>query len=219
MYKFLIADDHPLFREALIHVINTSLSTPEILEAGSFDEALKFAIEHEDTDLILLDINMPGMNGLDGLYHLRQQAPTIPIAIISADEEKQTVLQAMDQGAVGFIAKSSSRYEMSHAIELILQGEVYLPASIMRQPTTTPLAKAKVKLPLEQLYSLTRKQLLVLQRMVEGDSNKQIAAHLNIAETTVKAHVSAILSKLDAQNRVQAILAASEVDFSQLIRR
>lgn len=218
MHTFLIADDHPLFREALIHVINSSLNEPVILEAGSFDEALQLAIEHEDADLILLDINMPGMNGLEGLYHLRQQAPTIPIAIISADEEKQTVLQAMNQGAIGFIAKSSSRDEMSHAIELILQGEVYLPASIMRQ-STTPQPKAKAKLPFEQLYSLTRKQLLVLQRMVEGDSNKQIAAHLNIAETTVKAHVSGILSKLDVQNRVQAILAASDVDFSHLIRR
>lgn len=219
MHKLLIADDHPLFREALMHVIDTALNTPEILEAGTFEEALAIAIDHDDTDLILLDINMPGMNGLDGLYRLRQQAPTIPVVIISAEEDKQTVLHAMDQGAAGFIAKSSSRSEMSNALKLIMQGEVYIPASIMRQSTTSPQTKSKIKLPLDQLYSLTRKQLLVLERMVQGDSNKQIAAHLNVAETTVKAHVSAVLAKLGAQNRVQAILAANDVDFATLIRR
>lgn len=219
MHKLLIADDHPLFREALMHVIDTALNTPDILEAGTFEEALALAIDHDDIDLILLDINMPGMKGLDGLLRLRQQAPTIPVVIISAEENKQTVLQAMDQGAAGFIAKSSARSEMSHALALIMQGEVYIPASIMRQTRTIQTPKSTNKLPPDQFYRLTRKQLLVLERMIQGDSNKQIAAHLNVAETTVKAHVSGVLAKLGAQNRVQAILAANDVDFTRLIRR
>ena len=217
MYTFLIADDHPLFREALQHVIDTTFTGANVLQAGCFDEAVSYAQVQDEIDLVLLDINMPGMNGLQGLFHLRQLMPTLPIAIISADEQKHTVLQAMEQGAVGFIAKSACRTDMSQAITQILQGQVYLPASIMRQhhPSST---QTKPTLPLEQLYSLTRKQLLVLQRMVEGDSNKQIAAHLNIAETTVKAHVSGILSKLNVQNRVQAILLATDIDFSTLIK-
>lgn len=219
MHKLLIADDHPLFREALIDVIQSALATTDVLEAGNFAETLSLALTHDDTDLVLLDLNMPGMNGLEGLLHLRQQAPTLPVVIISAEEDKQTVLKAIDQGAAGFIAKSSPRHEMSHAIQAILKGDVYLPSSIMRQQTSGNTAKHKSKLPLDQLYQLTRKQLLVLERMVEGDSNKQIAAHLNIAETTVKAHVSAILSKLGVNNRVQAILAASEVDFTAFNRR
>lgn len=219
MHTLLIADDHPLFREALMHVIDTALTAPEILEAGTLDDTLTLATAHEEIDLILLDINMPGMHGLEGLSRLRQQAPTIPVVIISAEEDKQTVLRALDQGAAGFIAKSSAREEMTSALQQILEGEVYLPASIMRQSPALVHSKPKPQLSLDLLFSLTRKQLLVLERMVQGDSNKQIAAHLNIAETTVKAHVSAILSKLGVHNRVQAILAASELDFSTLTRR
>ncbi|KDE40256.1 MAG: response regulator [Nitrincola lacisaponensis] len=219
MHTLLIADDHPLFREALMHVIDTALTAPEILEAGTLDDTLTLATAHEEIDLILLDINMPGMHGLEGLSRLRQQAPTIPVVIISAEEDKQTVLRALDQGAAGFIAKSSAREEMTSALQQILEGEVYLPASIMRQSPALVHSKPKPQLSPDLLFSLTRKQLLVLERMVQGDSNKQIAAHLNIAETTVKAHVSAILSKLGVHNRVQAILAASELDFSTLTRR
>lgn len=220
MIKLLIADDHPLFREALINVISVALFQPEIIESGTLDDALALADEHEDMDLILLDINMPGMHGLEGLTALRRKAPTIPVVIISAEEEKQTVLKAMDLGAAGFIAKSAAREEMATALQQILQGEVYLPASIMRKTQGPPLSlQARPSLTMELLFSLTRRQLLVLERMAKGESNKQIANHLNIAETTVKAHVSAILAKLGVNNRVQAILAASDLDFSTIIRR
>ncbi|WP_417584269.1 response regulator [Nitrincola sp.] len=221
MIKLLIADDHPLFREALINVISAALTNPEIIEAGTLDDALVLAQAHEDMDLILLDINMPGMHGLDGLSALRREAPTIPVVIISAEEDKQTVLKALNQGAAGFIAKSAARDEMATALQQILQGEVYLPASIMRKTQETPLPTTQTRpsLSMELLFSLTRRQLLVLERMVKGESNKQIATHLNIAETTVKAHVSAILAKLGVNNRVQAILAANDLDFSTIIRR
>ncbi|QEW07958.1 response regulator transcription factor [Nitrincola iocasae] len=220
MIKLLIADDHPLFREALINVINAALCDPKIIEAGTLDDALVLAQAHEDMDLILLDINMPGMHGLEGLSALRREAPTIPVVIISAEEDKQTVLKALDQGAAGFIAKSAARDEMATALQQILQGEVYLPASIMRKTQESPLpAQTRPSLSMELLFSLTRRQLLVLERMVKGESNKQIATHLNIAETTVKAHVSAILAKLGVNNRVQAILAANDLDFSTIIRR
>lgn len=220
MHKILIADDHPLFREAICNVIAAGFPGSELLETSDLDSALTVAREHDDLDLILLDLNMPGMNGLNGLISLRNESPSIPVVIVSAEEDKQVVLQAITYGAVGFITKSSPRAQMTEAIVQILAGDVYLPSDIIRSnriitrrtPDEAPLSP-------ELLYALTRKQLLVLERMAKGESNKQIAYHLDIAETTVKAHVSAILRKLNVSNRVQAILSAVDVDFSAYLRR
>lgn len=221
-YKILIADDHPLFREAISSVIASGFEGSEILETDDLDSALIIAKENDDLDLILLDLNMPGMHGLNGLITLRNEAPTIPVVIVSAEEEKQVVLQAITYGAVGFITKSSPRVKMTEAIQQILNGNVYLPSDIIRTgKESTGRRRRNEDNPVspELLNSLTRRQLLVLERMSKGESNKQIAYNLNIAETTVKAHVSAILRKLSVHNRVQAILSASDVDFSQYLKR
>jgi DNA-binding NarL/FixJ family response regulator len=164
---------------------------------------------------------MPGMHGLNGLVNLRNEAPTIPVVIVSAEQDKQVVLQAITYGAVGFITKSSPRKQMTEAIEQILNGNVYLPSDIIRsqKPTTRRSSHDGPRFPPELLQALTRKQLLVLERMAKGDSNKQIAFTLEIAETTVKAHVSAILRKLNVHNRVQAILSTGDIDFSAYLRR
>ncbi|WP_304641336.1 response regulator [Pseudomonas sp.] len=220
MYKILIADDHPLFREAICNVIGTGFPGAELLETSDLDSALALAQEHDDLDLVLLDLNMPGMHGLNGLITLRNECPSIPVVIVSAEEDKQVVLQAITYGAVGFITKSSPRAQMTEAIQQILAGNVYLPSDIIRaNRTITRRNPEEHPISPELLYALTRKQLLVLERMAKGESNKQIAYHLDIAETTVKAHVSAILRKLNVHNRVQAILSASEVDFSAYLRR
>lgn len=220
MYKILVADDHPLFREAICNVISTGFPGAELIETNDLDSALLIAQGQDDLDLILLDLNMPGMHGLNGLITLRNESPSIPVVIVSAEEDKQVVLQAITYGAVGFITKSSPRAEMTKAIEQIMAGNVYLPSDIIRSTrvVTRRLPEEHPVTP-ELLYALTRKQLLVLERMAKGESNKQIAYHLEIAETTVKAHVSAILRKLNVHNRVQAILAASDVDFSSYLRR
>ena len=221
-YKILIADDHPLFREAISSVIASGFEGSEILETDDLDSALIIAKENDDLDLILLDLNMPGMHGLNGLITLRNEAPTIPVVIVSAEEEKQVVLQAITYGAVGFITKSSPRVKMTEAIQQILNGNVYLPSDIIRTgKESAGRRRRNDENPVspELLSSLTRRQLLVLERMSKGESNKQIAYNLNIAETTVKAHVSAILRKLNVHNRVQAILSASDVDFSQYLKR
>lgn len=220
MYKILIADDHPLFREAIHNVIRDGFPDSEILETADLDSALALTEEHDDLDLVLLDLNMPGMHGLNGLINLRNEAPTIPVVIVSAEQDKQIVLQAITYGAVGFITKSSPRAQMTEAIEQILNGNVYLPSDIIRsQKPTTRHHHSEPSIPPELLQALTRKQLLVLERMTKGESNKQIAYNLDIAETTVKAHVSAILRKLNVHNRVQAILSASDIDFSSYLRR
>lgn len=221
-YKILIADDHPLFREAISSVIASGFEGSEILETADLDSALEITQENDDLDLILLDLNMPGMHGLNGLITLRNEAPTIPVVIVSAEEDKQIVLQAITCGAVGFITKSSPRPQMTEAIQQILNGNVYLPSDIIRTGKESTQRRTRNEENLispELLGSLTRRQLLVLERMAKGESNKQIAYNLNIAETTVKAHVSAILRKLGVHNRVQAILSAGDVDFSQYLKR
>lgn len=222
MYTILIADDHPLFREAIQSVIATAYPNSKILETENLDDALLLTESYDDLDLILLDLNMPGMNGLNGLIAMRNEFPTIPVVIVSAEDDKQIVLQAITCGAIGFISKSSPRKQMTEALEQIFKGNIYLPPDIIRQvqdPSKRNNKSNNLQIPSELLMSLTRRQLLVLERMVTGESNKQIAYELNIAETTVKAHVSAILSKLGVHNRVQAILAASDVNFSNYLRR
>ena len=221
-YKILIADDHPLFREAISSVIASGFEGSEIIETDDLDSALDITRENDDLDLILLDLNMPGMHGLNGLITLRNEAPTIPVVIVSAEEDKQVVLQAITYGACGFITKSSPRAQMTEAIQQILNGNVYLPSDIIRTGKESNTRRSRNEdnpISPELLNSLTRRQLLVLERMSKGESNKQIAYNLNIAETTVKAHVSAILRKLGVHNRVQAILSASDVDFSQYLKR
>ncbi|EXF45647.1 DNA-binding response regulator AgmR [Pseudomonas sp. BAY1663] len=203
MYKILIADDHPLFREAIHNVIRDGFPDSEILETADLESALALTLEHDDLDLVLLDLNMPGMHGLNGLINLRNEAPTIPVVIVSAEQDKQIVLQAITYGAVGFITKSSPRAQMTEAIEQILNGNVYLPSDIIRSQKSASrhAHHNEPSIPPELLQALTRKQLLVLERMTKGESNKQIAYNLDIAETTVKAHVSAILRKLNVHNR------------------
>lgn len=222
VYTILIADDHPLFREAISSVIASGFEGSEILETDDLDSALDITREGDDLDLILLDLNMPGMHGLNGLITLRNEAPTTPVVIVSAEEDKQVVLQAITYGAVGFITKSSPRSEMTQAIQQILNGNVYLPSDIIRTGKESNIRRNRQEenpISPELLNSLTRRQLLVLERMSKGESNKQIAYNLNIAETTVKAHVSAILRKLSVHNRVQAILSAGDVDFSEYLKR
>jgi len=221
MYKILIADDHPLFREAIANVISDGFPGSEVMETADLESALALTQHHDDLDLILLDLNMPGMHGLNGLINLRNEAPTIPVAIVSAEQDKQIVLQAVMYGAVGFISKSSPRVQMTEALEQILNGNVYLPSEIIHSQKTAPRRSTNSApgFAAELLLALTRKQLLVLERMTKGESNKQIGYVLEIAETTVKAHVSEILRKLNVQNRVQAILSAGDIDFSAYLRR
>ncbi len=222
MYKLLIADDHPLFREAIADVIRARYPDADILQAEDLDTAVRLAEDFDDLDLILLDLNMPGMHGLNGLMQLRNESPSIPVVIISAEEDKSVVLQAMTYGAVGFIIKSLPREKMTSALEQVLAGQVYLPSDVIRADDSRPRQhrrQEESQIAPETLNTLTRRQLLVLERMASGESNKQIAYNLCIAETTVKAHVSAILRKLNVHNRIQAALSAGNIDFSQYLKR
>lgn len=222
MLNIFIADDHPLFRDAISSVIHERFPGARLGESDDFPSALA-ALQTstaDEWDILLLDLNMPGMDGLHGLLHIRNELPALTVVIVSADSDRQTILQAMNFGAAGFIPKSSSRNQMADAIDKVLQGEVYVPPDILRHTApSSPVTGTSHRLDNNALQALTRKQLQVLERMTQGESNKQIAHHLNIAETTVKTHVSAILRQLGAQNRVQAILAAKQLDFTPYLRR
>ncbi|MBQ0713224.1 MAG: response regulator transcription factor [Porticoccus sp.] len=222
MNHILIADDHPLIREAIGSAISKKFEDTQIAETYDLDSTLEYAEKNPDIDLILLDLNMPGMNGLNGIVNLRSAHPDIPLVILSAEENKNIILQAVTYGAVGFITKSMPREKITEAISQILNGQIYLPPDIIRQSsaqTTSTNHENTGSIDPKLISSLTRRQLVVFKYMAKGDSNKQIGYELHIAETTVKAHVSAILRKLKVHNRLKAVLCASSVNFDQYMRQ
>ncbi|AVI62489.1 LuxR C-terminal-related transcriptional regulator [Halomonas sp. GFAJ-1] len=215
MYSLLVADDHPLFRDALQAVVGAGLTDTQLLEADSLAAAMECIEAHEGLDLLLLDLSLPDTEGLAGLKTLRDTCPWLPVAIVSAHQERQLVLDAIALGAVGYIPKSTPREQLLAALTQILQGQLYLPADVMRRPPPpnvprSPGLEAKSEERQTRLARLTGKQRHVLRCMAQGMSNKQIARELSIAETTVKTHVSAILRKLGATSRVHAIVIASD---------
>lgn len=208
-YTLVVADDHPLFREAIGAVIEAGLPGCRLLEAESLTHALQQARRHPDIDLLLLDLDLPDANGLSGLTQLREAMPQLPIAIVSAQQDRRIVLDAIGLGAVGYIPKSTPRTALLEALSHMLAGQVYLPPDIMRRSPATPAHSQPNTTPVAPIDSLTEKQREVLALMARGHSNKQIAREMDIAETTVKTHVSAILRKLGVTSRVQAIVALS----------
>ncbi|MDY7114998.1 response regulator transcription factor [Halomonas sp. SSL-5] len=214
MTTLMVADDHPLFREAIAAVIAAGLPDSTLLEADSLAQAMREARRHEASlDLLLLDLGLPDAAGLDGLARLRDALPALPVAILSAEQDRRTVLEAIDLGAVGYIPKSTPRDDLLAALERILEGHLYLPPQVMRRPP--PARPDSSPAPLDdRLTRLTDKQLEVLEALGHGASNKGIARKLGIAETTVKTHVSAILRRLGVTSRVQAVLLAGELDLA-----
>ncbi|WP_372770889.1 response regulator transcription factor [Pseudoalteromonas sp.] len=208
MSKFLIADDHPLFREALKGALNGSFADLEIFESENFDTTLNVLEQQQELDLLLLDLHMPGSGDLYGLIRIREDYPDLPIAVISGTEDIQVVSKVMSYGALGFIPKSSSSAEIAEAIEEILDGETWLPTSMADKVGEVIEQDAELA---QQVASLTPQQYKVLSYLHEGLLNKQIAYELNISEATVKAHITAIFRKLGVYNRTQAVLIASKL--------
>ena len=209
--SFIIADDHPLFRGALRAAITGAFAAAEIHEAGSI-EALVAQIEKSpETDLILLDLAMPGVRGFSGLLLLRAQHPGIPVVVVSAHEEAEVVRRCLEFGASGFIPKTTDVEVMRGAIRTILDGGTWTPPDLNiggdPDDETTDLVR--------RLASLTPQQVRVLMMLSDGLMNKQIAYELTISEATVKAHVSAILQKLDVDSRTQAVIAAARIEEGQ----
>ncbi len=203
--RFIIADDHPLFRDALKQILARDMPDVELAEAGTLDEVVA-AVEEKDTDLILLDLKMPGVQGFSGLIYLRAQFPDIPVVVVSASEETAIIRRAISFGASGFIPKSASAEQMQAALRAVLAGEVAVPEDVSLEEDEEAGDMAR------RLSTLTPQQMRVLMMLREGLLNKQIAYELGVSEATIKAHVSAILQKLGVESRTQAVIAASRVD-------
>ncbi len=205
----LIADDHPLFRVALRQVVETTLPGAAIAEASSLDE-VEPIVGSDELELVLLDINMPGMNGFSGLVHLRNVFPSAPVIVVSADESIETIRQAMTLGAWGFIPKSMNGTEMAAAVAQVLAGEIFVPVDLAYDAPGEGVPGIDEEFR-KGYAALTPQQRKVLEMLVLGKSNKVIAFEMGVVEGTVKSHVSAILRKLKVNSRTQAVLNAAKL--------
>lgn len=208
--KILLADDHVLFREGVGFVLE-GLGLPDlhVIEVGNFAQAEQMLRKNPDVGLVLLDLSMPGMDGLAGLQLLRRQVADIPVIVLTASEEPRHVRRAMEGGARGYITKSSSSSSMLEGIRTVLAGGIYVSPQLtlaMPEPEQRTTAKAT-----QMLGQLTPRQVDVLLMLRKGKSNKEIGRELNLAEITVKMHVTAILKALGVQNRTQAAIVADQL--------
>lgn len=216
--KIVIADDHALVRAGLTAALRELPDGFEVLEAKNVSQVRELTAKHRNIVCVLLDLKMPGMEGLSGLRTVHKENPQIPVAILSGFVEPREVREALDIGAAGYISKAASNEVVVGAIELILAGGVYLPPVLLEdfEPDASGAA-----LPESQrrgaswrngrgggMARLTARQTEVFERLRQGKSNKEIARNLGLSEGTVKKHVSAILSALDVTSRTKAICAA-----------
>ena len=202
------ADDHPLFREALVHAVKRRVDGARIVEAESL-ESLQQAVDgNPDADLLLLDLQMPGVKGFSALAYLRNKHESLPTVVVSAFEQEEIVRRAISHGASGYIPKSSPISVMETAICAVLEGEVWLPDGIGLSDEALPSKAASIA---ALIGTLTPHQFRVLLMLGEGLMNKQIAYQLGVSEATIKAHVTAILRKLRVTNRTQAVVAVQQL--------
>jgi DNA-binding NarL/FixJ family response regulator len=211
--KFLLVDDHTLIREALRGVLRELDEGAAIFEAARWSEATRLLEEHSDLALLLLDLGLPDRDGFAALEEARARHPKVPIVILSGSCDRASVVKALDLGAVGFIPKSGEREVMLSALRLVFSGGVYIPPEILSRseapPRAAPLPGRRMEGSAPTLpgdLGLTARQVEVLALMMRGKSNKAICRILNLAEPTVKNHVTAILKALKASNRTEAVI-------------
>ena len=216
--KFLVVDDHVLIREALRGVLREIEEQATILEAANSLQAMRLVELHPDLAFILLDIGLPDRDGFTVLTELRQRYPAISVVILSGNNDRNSVVKALDLGALGFIPKSGQREVMLNALRLVFSGGIYIPPEILGKPGGLAEAPAPAPVPGETAIrgtptpaelGLTARQLEVLALIMRGKSNKAICRALSLAEPTVKNHVTAILKSLKANNRTEAVIAAN----------
>jgi DNA-binding NarL/FixJ family response regulator len=209
--KILVVDDHVLIREALRGVLKELRSDAEVLEACDGRQARQLATEHADIGLVLLDLNLPDADGFSMLAELRERYPGTSVVVLSAQQDRGSVVKALDLGALGFIPKSAPREVMLAALELVFAGGLYIPPEILTAqgaaPAQTQPSAARAS---PRDLGLTERQLEVLALMMRGKSNKAICRVLDVAEPTVKNHVTAIFKALKVTNRTEAVIAVIE---------
>ncbi len=212
MSKFIVADDHPLFRNAISQVLQTMGGEQEIVEAQDMASLQIKLSDHPDTDLVLLDLHMPGAHGFSALAYVQGHCGKMPVLVVSANEKTDIIQRAVEFGARGFLPKSSGVTTILEAIQTVLQGDIWLPAQTGARGL--PLSQSEQQL-MAGIASLTPQQFLVLTMLAEGLLNKQIAYELDVTEATIKAHMTAIFRKLGVRSRTQAVLAIGKLNLEE----
>jgi DNA-binding NarL/FixJ family response regulator len=207
----LIADDHPLFREALKLAVGHVLPGCVIHEADSVASLFAALEKVPQLDLLLLDLNMPGAQGFSALVQARAHYPAVPIIVISGRDDSRIVERTQAHGAAGFVPKSSPPDAIGEAVKAVQHGELWFP----RKSVSTAVLDHSEADAATRLATLTPQQFRVLSMVSGGLLNKQIAAELNVSEATIKAHMTAIMQKLGAGNRTQAVLMAQRLSLDQ----
>jgi DNA-binding NarL/FixJ family response regulator len=203
--KILLVDDHALIRDALRGVIRDLMNDASVLEASDCRQAMRLIQDHPDLHLILLDLNLPDRNGFAVLAELRQRYATMSVVVLSSINDRDSVLRALNLGALGFIPKSAPREVMVNALRLVFSGGIYVPPEALAPVETKETKPARPASPAD--VGLTARQIEVLALMMRGKSNKAISRLLDMAEPTVKHHVTAILKALRSANRTEAVIA------------
>ncbi|MCF7223120.1 response regulator transcription factor [Marilutibacter chinensis] len=218
MSSLLIADDHPLFRAALRQAAADAVAGAQVREADTLEAVLSALDDAPDTDLVLLDLHMPGNHGLAGLAAIRAQYPGVAVVVVSANDDPRVVRRALDHGAAGYLPKSAGLDELRDAIRAVLACEQWLPASLRGAVARTESTRADADLA-ARLASLSPQQFRVLTLVAQGLLNKQIADRLDVQERTVKAHLSAIFERLGVRNRTQAGVVLRELELADPSRQ
>jgi len=209
--KIIIADDHPMFRNALRQSISNNYDC-EIIECESLDSLKSKLKEHNYADLLILDLNMPGADGFSSLVYVQEKYPHLPVIMISANDKLDVIRTAKSFGALGYISKSANIETIRAAITAVLQGDTFFPAEI--DTIDAPNNNSELLALTKGVADLTPQQYKVLQMLKQGLLNKQIAYDLEVSEATIKAHVTAIMRKLGANNRTQAVMKVANIELN-----
>jgi DNA-binding NarL/FixJ family response regulator len=222
--RFLVVDDHELIREAMRGALKQLDSEAIILEAADTRQAMLLIEENADLDLILLDLNLPDRDGFSVLVELRKNHPSVSVVVMSAQQDHDSVVKALNLGALGFIPKSSTRKVILGALQLVLSGDTYIPRQALPaeqaplSPTPAPILQAKLETGADKVtpadLGLTGRQIDVLALIMQGKSNKAICRVLDLSEPTVKSHVSAILRALNVSNRTEIVVAVNALKWN-----
>ncbi|WP_281559768.1 response regulator transcription factor [Thalassomonas sp. RHCl1] len=206
--KIIVADDHPLFRQALLETLKTRMPSSAWYQAETVEQLNEVLQAQQDADLLLLDLNIPGAHGFNTLIYARNHYPQIPVVVVSAYEDNETIARAMEFGASGFVPKSTPVEDIFLAIQTVLSGELWTPQGF-KSPAAEHCDIAV------RVASLTQQQHKILMMFAQGLQNKQIAYDLDVTEATIKAHATAIFKKLNVRNRTQAVIAIGQLDLAE----
>lgn len=206
--KLIIADDHDLVRDALTTLIERDDPGATVLQASDFPAACEIASQHDDLDLALLDVYMPGMNDLAGVREITSRFPDLPVVMMSGMVQKGDVSRAFDMGAQGFIPKTMNGKALVSVLHLVMSGARYVPDIMLEEERQPSIPK----------FDLSPRELEVLEQLVKGLSNKVIARNLEIEETTVKLHLRSLFKKLNVNNRTEAVIVAMDSGVFQPLR-